>query len=324
MENKKIKQKIIRISDGLGNQMFQYAFILNFKIKGEKIKLDISQEEKMKQHNGFELKNIFNINDEFFSKKEKSKLLGPIFYRNDIDLHFLKILRKIIQIVTFKKYTPRFKHYVGEYETLKERCFNRDYLTLKNKKLYLQGFFQSYRYFNHMKDEVLKTFTFPKTRKEDSNNFELLEKVKNCESVSIHIRRGDYLKITPLNICNIDYYKKSFDFVLKELINRGINKEKIKLFIFSDDIKWCRENFNFLKNFDTYYIDWNRGNNSFKDMQLMSECKHNIIPNSTFSWWGAYLNKNKEKIVCAPDYWFLNIKTTYDRIPREWNIISIN
>ena len=120
--------KIIRISDGLGNQMFQYAFILNYKVRGENIKLDISQEERIKQHNGFELKNVFNIEDELFSNLEKIKLLGPIFYYKNIDFHFLKVLRKVMQRITFKKYTPSFKSYVGEYETVEEKCFNERYL----------------------------------------------------------------------------------------------------------------------------------------------------------------------------------------------------
>lgn len=278
--------KIIRISDGLGNQMYQYAFILNYKLREEIIKLDLLTYQKNKDHNGFELQKIFNIKDDILTKKERFKILGPVFFYKKLDLHFLKIIRAFLKRALLRKINIFFS-FVRENETTEEFCFNSKYLDINKNKIYFEGYFQSYKYFDHMRNEILKTFTFPEIKKEDKNNFEILEKIKNTESVSIHIRRGDYLKADNFNICNLEYYKKSFLLLIEKLKERNIEKENINFFIFSDDIAWCRENLDFLKEYKVDFIDWNKKENSYKDMQLMSECKHNIISNSTFSWWGG-------------------------------------
>lgn len=138
------------------------------------------------------------------------------------------------------------------------------------------------------------------------------------------MRRGDYLsnQYEYLNICNLNYYKKAFSYLEDKLLNgKKEERDKIKILVFSDDIKWCKNNFNFLKDFNVVYIDWNKGKSSYKDMQLMSECNYNIISNSTFSWWGAYLNNYDDKIVIAPKYWLRGVKTTGDRVPEDWLLV---
>lgn len=116
-------------------------------------------------------------------------------------------------------------------------------------------------------------------------------------SVSVHIRRGDYLlrKHSKIHgLCSLEYYLQAIQFI------KSKSKDPV-FYFFSDDIPWARENF---CNPSYKFVDCNSGSNSCLDLYLMSQCKHNIIANSTFSWWGAWLNRNKEKIVVAPSVWF--------------------
>ncbi|MDD2505652.1 MAG: alpha-1,2-fucosyltransferase, partial [Bacilli bacterium] len=132
-------------------------------------------------------------------------------------------------------------------------------------------------------------------------------------SDSLHVRRGDYVLNSTTNkvhgTCGINYYNKAIDIVTKE------NPEAV-FFVFSDDCDWARNNLKI--NHEKYFIDFNGKENCHEDIRLMSLCKHNIIANSSFSWWGAWLNNNKNKIVVAPKKWF-NVKiNTKDLVPENW------
>jgi len=158
---------------------------------------------------------------------------------------------------------------------------------------------------------------FTLKNKPDKLNNEISKIMQDTNSVSIHIRRGDYIA-NPITfqyhgLCSMEYYKKAIQYI-NENINRPI------FFFFSDEIDWVKDNLKIPK--DCYFIDHNKMENDYLDLWLMSQCKHNIIANSSFSWWGAWLNTNKEKIVIAPKKWFNNaaIDTT-DLIPEEWLII---
>lgn len=140
----------------------------------------------------------------------------------------------------------------------------------------------------------------------------LAEKIKDQITVSVHIRRGDYLQGNNLNyhgICGMDYYQNAIEYLQK--------KEKNLTFVFfSDDIERVKENFAMGS---AYFVDRNVGKDAWQDMQLMSLCKHNIIANSSFSWRGAWLNANPEKIVIAPKHWFANPELTdQDIVPESW------
>lgn len=156
--------------------------------------------------------------------------------------------------------------------------------------LCLCGFYQSYKYFEDYRKEIIDAFG-----------------LKYCMlsgHVSIHIRRGDYIKGTPFGPVEMPYINKA--------MNLMIEKGYKKFLIFSDDIAWCRNN---IIN-DDIQIEFMEGNDEFVDMELMSSCEHNIIANSTFSWWGAWLNQNPNKIVIAPEKWFDGVNK--DLIPKNW------
>lgn len=133
-------------------------------------------------------------------------------------------------------------------------------------------------------------------------------------SVSVHIRRGDYVTKSRYNKtyahCTVKYYENAVDYIAKKFPNPHI-------YIFSDDTDWIKENIKFP--YETEYVTHNIGQNSFEDIRLMSNCKHNVIANSTFSWWGAWLNQNSEKIVVCPDVWFQDSRIVQtDIYPKEW------
>lgn len=303
--------KIIRVTPGLGNQMFQYAFLLNYKLKGEEVYLDLAPCKHSKKHNSYELERIFNIKEKEVSFWNKFKLIGPSFYIGSREITLLKLVNKVIEKLFGDKYIFDSKNYIFEKEANQEFNFNSKYLELKDDK-YIAGYFNSYKYFENIQDEIRKVFTFPEMLETDKKNFEVLNNIRDSQSVSIHVRRGDYIG-SNLDVCDLVYYERAVAKILEILMTRDIDKENIKFFVFSDDINWCKSNFVFLNVYNTIYIDWNKAENSYKDMQLMSECKHNIIPNSTFSWWGAWLNKNTEKIIVVPKYWFKNILNSRDR-----------
>ena len=177
-----------------------------------------------------------------------------------------------------------------------------------NENIYLEGYWQSEKYFERIKDVIKNEFVFEKFSEE--KNIFASNKIYATNSVAIHVRRGDYVK-NPLysDICTLDYYKRAIKYITQHIDNPFF-------YIFSDDIHWCIENFNDLNQIE--FIDWNNGKQSYRDMQLMSLCKHNIIANSTFSWWGAWLNKNPSKIVIAPKKILNSSNDAIDLITNSW------
>lgn len=269
-----MKNKIVIISGGLGNQMFQYAFYKYLSIKNN-TKLDLSYFLYNKVHNGYELEKIFSI------KEEEEN----IFYNKSIleENYLFKIIYELLK---------KFYIKIGNIY-LENRNENIEKQKIKNKKFYMGTWF-SEKYFIEIQNDIRNIYIFPKI--EEGKNLEVLKILQNSkETVSLHIRRGDYLLTSRYNnLPETNYYENAINLI----------KEKIKnpiFIIFSNDIEWCKENLNLE---GTYYVDWNKGEDSYRDMQLMSLCNHNIIANSTFSWWGAWLNSNPNKIVIAPKKYF--------------------
>ena len=184
----------------------------------------------------------------------------------------------------------------------------------KNKGLEIYGYYQSEKYFKHNKNKIIELFKKYKKNIQKELDEKLDEKNK---TISVHIRRGDYLKLQHAHVVqNIEYYKNALEKLSTELKYNSIeemNKE-YKLVIFSDDIKWCKkcELFKKLKN-----IKYMGNNKAIYDLYLMSMCNHHIIANSSFSWWGCYLNEKEGKKVIAPSKWF---NPDYKK-PEEWKDI---
>lgn len=203
-----------------------------------------------------------------------------------------------------KRLLPRLKTLIKE---SKDLVYEPQIFSVSTSKYY-DGYWQSEKYFDNCIANIRDAFKFPKL---DSINQNLIEKLNGKISVSIHIRRGDYLK-DPLfrGLTDIDYYNRAIQYIL--------NVVNVDCFvIFSNDIEWCKQNIAQLTNLECVFVNWNKGVNSFRDMQLMSLCKHNIIANSSFSWWGAWLNNNPEKIVITPLKW-INREYKTDIIPSSW------
>lgn len=292
--------KIVQISSGLGNQMFQYALYLYLKNKEFNSYIDSKTNYNLgKQHNGYELEKVFRIKPKEIDEKTLKKY--KLNKENLID----KALKK-------------FAIKTNYYKEKKEFVFDKKILKKENE--YLKGYWQSYKYIEPIEKIVKEQFQF----KIDSfllnkANKKTLSRILKTNSISVHVRRGDYYQSNNINkfgnITTLKYYEKAFE-KISTLV------ENPHYYIFSDDIEWCKKN---LKEKNMYFIDENRKENSFIDMYLMSKCDHNIIANSSFSWWGAYLNSNEEKIIIAPSKWLHGqLYSETEIVPDEWIKIDEN
>ena len=293
---------VVRFSGGLGNQMFQYAFLLSlqYRFPNRVIEGDLGDYEVLEHHNGYELERIFGIKIPLCSESEKEshKINMSVPYR---------FLRKIgLKNIGFPKRVMDLQH-----------GFNEEFILALLDQDFLWGYWQDEKYFKNIRNMVLKEFTFPAIKKEEIRNYEIKKIIESGNSISVHVRRGDYLLETDyISLCKSNYYQKAIQ-EMKEKV------ENPQWFVFSDDIKWCRENLTLGSN--VYYVEHNTGKNSFRDMHLMSLCKHNIIANSTFSWWGAWLNVNSGKIVICPDEFYKNNEQFNKNIVCDgWKTITIS
>lgn len=289
---------IVRLIGGLGNQMFQYAVGRHLAMKNNSVlKLDISGFRNYNLRN-YDL-GCFNIQENIATSEDLSRaLLPPDRYVRKIE----KYLRA--------KYTgiPRIRY-------IKEQCynFNPETLTLGDNT-YLDGYWQSEKYFLAIKEAVKKELTV-KMKPDPINEFYLGE-IRDCESVSVHIRRGDYVSNPTTaqvhGFLGLGYYQKALNIMLE-------NIDGPHFFVFSDDPEWA------VRNIETdaliTYIKHN-GTKNYEDLRLMSTCKHHIIANSSFSWWGAWLSRDREKTVIAPKRWFKSDRlNACDLIPQSWHKI---
>lgn len=292
----------VNINGGLGNQMFQYACGKALAIKNNtSLVLDLSLMNKVKGSSratkrSFELSDVFNVHSTEASVAEL-KRIKPIEYRA-LNVFAIKLGLKGIQ---------KSKYFI-------ENKFSFDPNIKKvGKDCYLSGYWQSPKYFDVVESLIHDEFTFQ--RKLDYKNLGIESLIRGVNAVSIHIRRTDFQNTVSNSIhgiCSLEYYGEAVKFISTKLANPHF-------FVFSDDVNWAKENLNLP--YQCTFISGNSGSKSYIDMQLMSACKHNIIANSSFSWWGAWLNKNLNKIVIAPKIWFVDKKLndqTIDLIPDSW------
>ena len=280
----------IKLTGGLGNQMFQFATgFATAKKNNVRLSLDLSYINQRQLFNGFELEKVFDI----YSKV--SFLNKGLSFKS---INFKEILNKIdITFYNFKE--PHF-HYTSNILDIPKHSF-------------LDGYWQSELYFKNYSKEIKKIFNF--SNQLDKQNHLIANDISKNNSISIHVRRGDFLlkRNNNHNIDLKDYYLKAIDKSSKCFKNP-------KYFIFTDDPLWVTENF--ILDYSYIVVDVNYGTKSFFDMYLMSLCKSNIIANSSFSWWSAWLNNNKDKIVYAPKKWFNDKSICTDHlIPNSWNIL---
>ena len=286
---------IINILGGLGNQMFQYAFAYAISQQKESVvKLDIGIFETYDLRK-YEL-DLFNVSLPIGTNEESNVLK----YKHES--LFEKLLRKLR-----RKSIPLSENYY------KEAHFNFDKKAYtRGDNSYFEGYWQSEKYFLKYRENILQEFSLKEELHPKSKNYQ--KKIFSTESVSLHIRRGDYVTNAHINsvhgTCSLDYYMSA----VKEIENKVSNPH---FFIFSDDLVWAKDNLSFIERITL--IDLEREIPDHEDMLLMSHCKHNIIANSSFSWWGAWLNKNPKKIVIAPLKWFNETsKNTIELIPETW------
>ena len=281
--------KIVKILGGLGNQMFQYAFYLALRKNFGTVKISTVSFEDYTLHNGFELERIFNINTNYASGL-MSKIYDPTFKEWHI--------RKLRRMLGLKKaYYEEKKLFEFDKQILSENVNNRLYW----------GYWQNENYFVDIADEIVDAFKFRSPL--SAKNRVISEEIDRSNSVAIHVRRGDYLTNELLGgLCTLDYYVQAIHVIEEQIPNATY-------FIFSNDIDWCKAHLNLPK---ASVINWNTGSESYVDMQLMSACKHQIIANSSFSWWAAWLNSYPEKIVIAPKIWANGIDNNEDVCPKNW------
>jgi hypothetical protein len=280
---------ISNIIGGLGNQMFQYAAGRTLAHLNQTfIKLDTSSFSESKLRT-FDLLS-FNANIGFATKQEISNLL-PV-HNFEKAFQYLSPLKK--------------RSYYRE----KEFSFDKKVLEL-GSNVYLKGYFQSEKYFLPAKDIITSDLTFKKELVKNIENFSA--SINKAVSVSVHIRRGDFDKDSLTadyhGTLDIGYYNSAIELIRAKIPNATF-------YFFSDNIDWVKEN---LQIPNAVFVSNIITKNHIEDLYLMSQCRHNIIANSSFSWWGAWLNDNPEKIVIAPKKWFnKGPNDTQDLIPSEW------
>lgn len=275
--------RIIQFLDGgLGNQLFQYA---NCYAVARDNKMELSIYSMYNdlmpgsRENGLRFFSILSEYNKFIPKR--------------LILEGIKCISKRYINLIFKIQWNSDVNINTKYiSTINEKCKQFAPMVLeKGKDFYiLKGFWQSSLYFSKYREEIIKLFTpteeyIERVMKRPESKLI----VEDIFSVSIHVRHGDFQKIGW--VLDPEYYQRAISIILKKL---GI----AHFYVFSDDINWCRDYFSDLEN--VVFVESDKNNLSYEDMYLMSQCRHNIIANSTYSWWGAYLNNNQNKIIVAP------------------------
>jgi hypothetical protein len=287
---------ITKIKAGLGNQMFQYACGRALALRnGDKFKLDISDwslgREKKRQY----LLGNFNILEDIASEEDLLKMKYP----------FGKVVAKML---------GKTRHMIG----INRISFDPGIIRKKGN-VYLDGYWQSEKYFNDFAEQIREDFQLKDPLSQEASR--LMDKINADDAaVSINVRRGDNAHSPPsmktFGCPGMEYYNAALE-TLTEKLNRQKNPVgKINLYVFSDEIDWVKQNLH--SGFPVFFVSGPEVE-TCEEMALMSACRHNIISNSTFGWWGAWLNNNPKKIVIAPKQWALIRKQNYkDIIPEEW------
>lgn len=275
------------MTGGLGNQMFIYAMYLQMKQLFPDTRIDLSDMQHYHAHYGYEMHKVFNLPKEEFCINQT--------------------LKKIIEFCVFKTILERKQH--GSLMPYRQ--------SYAWPFIYFKGFYQSERYFEEVKPLVRQKFTFNMAIINDASRAMAQKIDTDAHAVSLHVRRGDYLlpkfwKSTG-SVCSLNYYMRAIDTILS-------TDPAASFYIFSDDMAWVKEN---LRIPNATYVDFNKADDSWQDMMLMSHCRHHIICNSTFSWWGAWLSQHADGIVIAPERWFNGTDAPHI-CPERWTKVAVD
>ena len=295
---------VAKLMGGLGNQMFQYATGRSLsETYGWPLLLDVEwyRHQELRRYT----LDCFNIRENFFTNFHKSKFNNYGF--NKYEIFITKILRKV-----GLGGIANFFNEKSLVITEKNEDFILSPKITEFDSVYLTGDLQNHKYFDEIRNILLLEFT---PRYEPNLEFKSnINKLQKTNSVSIHFRFGDYLHdgITSKThgVLDIEYYKKSIDYIKSRIKNPVF-------YVFSDDVINAKE---FMDSTETNYemLSTDKTFHPFEDLTLMSKCKHNIIANSTFSWWSAWLNCHDSKIILSPKNWFKKTKINPSLIPPSW------
>lgn len=283
---------IIRVMGGLGNQMFQYALYRKLKWLGKNVKIDTSiydKKIKLDVVRPFELNVFENLQFDIASNLEIRKTC-----RKCNNVFIEELLRNLFG-------NRDNMYYEKENGYVDEKIYQFE-------DIYLSGYWQNISYFEDISELLKNEFVFKKSKKEE--NEKLKEQILDSQSISVHIRRGDYLKNEQIygGICTEQYYKNAFGIMSQKYTN-------IKYFFFTDDIEYVKQKYHFD---NMVIVDANQKTETYYDMYLMSLCKGNIIANSSFSWWAAFLNSNADKTVISPNRLVSNSVVTEQQKVKGW------
>lgn len=273
--------KIIKFYGGLGNQLFQYAMLVAVREHyGEETLMDTSVYASYGLHNGLEINRIFNTTAQEATKEQ---------------------IKQVSRFTTNYKLSRVFHYLLPAKKTeFKENVFGMYYpetMQMQGDCLY-DGYWQHHEYFADCREAILKEFSLREPLdKINQDSFDVYR--SSSKFVSVHVRRGDFLNSKLYRgLCGKDYYVAAIEKAKEEV------GEDAHFVFFSNDIPWCKENLaSLVKDSNVTFVTHNTGADSYKDMILMSACRVNIVANSSFSWWGAYLNQREDKITIAPKKW---------------------
>jgi hypothetical protein len=290
---------VVKLQGGLGNQMFQYAAGKSLSLKwGKPLFLDISVVDAYTP-NVDKRQYALPIFEKINTPLSSSFFSGSFFMPHRWDNRIRKILggplRKVLNENT--------------------HSFNESFNTIQPPVL-IDGYWQSEKYFKPYEAAIRNDFEFPPLLSTDANR-EIMQDMESHVAVSVHVRRGDYVKYGTENkffgLCEVPYYQQAIDWLLSR-------KTGLKFYFFSEDADWVEANL-MRPGLNAAIVKGNLHEDSWKDMFLMSRCQHHILANSSFSWWGAWLNPSKEKTVIVPSKWF-NTDDPYfepnDVVPENW------
>lgn len=266
--------KIITFQGGLGNQMFQYKFYIWLKNNVSTKIYGYYPAKGLSGHNGLEIEKC---------------LTNVVLPKTNLMIVGLVKIIKFLNLIGFK--------YISNTSTF------------SLNKILFEDYWQDLNYLGTF------SFEFDTSRMNYNNkNIEIINKIKTTNSVSLHVRRGDYIndKYSHIygGICDVNYYNRAIEYIFSKIDNPVF-------FVFSDDCEWVKNNISIP---NATFVEWNLNENSYIDMFMMNQCKHNIIANSTFSWWGAYNRTNpKNSIVISPKKWFASDSFAEPLIfPKKW------